>query len=50
MKIKTSRDICLLLAVINVLVYMIGGGTIALVTSLLMLSSYMIMEIAGKDV
>ena len=50
MKTKTSRDICLLLAVVNIFVYIIGGGAVALITSLLMLFSYMVMEMADKDV
>ena len=49
MKIKTSRDICLLLAVVNILIYIIGGGAIALVTSLFMFSSCIVMEMADKN-
>ena len=49
-KTKTNRDICLFLAVINIPIYIMGGGTVALVTSLLMFSSCIAIEITDKDV
>ena len=49
MKIKTSRDICLFFATINIPIYIIGGGAVALVTSLLMFASCILLEIADKN-
>jgi hypothetical protein len=50
MKIKTSRDICLFFAAINIPIYIIGGGAIALTTSLIMFASCILLEIADKNV
>lgn len=50
MKIETSRDICLFLATINIPIYLIGGGVVSIVTSLLMFASCIALEIADKNV
>ena len=49
MKIKTNRDICLFLATINIPIYIMGGGVVALATSLLMFASCILLEIIGKN-
>jgi len=50
MKIKTSSNICLFLAIINIPIYIIGGSNISLATSLIMFSYYMVPEMIGiKD-
>ena len=49
MKTKTSRDICLFFATMNIPIYIMGGGYIALTTSLLMFTSCIVLEIVGKN-
>ena len=49
MKTKTSRDICLFLAVINIPIYIMGGGAVALTTFLLMFTSGIVLEMVGKN-
>ena len=48
--IETSKTVCLFFATINIPIYMMGGGVVALMTSLLMFTSCILLEIADKNV
>jgi hypothetical protein len=48
--IEKNKNICLLLATINIPVYMMGGGVISLTTSILMFFAFIVLEIVGTNV